>query len=144
MKNGKLDGGRPDLALSTIPAVAAVDQLRNKNGIPDVRGWDEVNAAAEKMLADDYKVSFDTLLAKAMRQEQMSDTEVAAVKMIISRETLEGRIQTPQDRMRLALLINGYRDVGTETARSLAIRANWLRSSWSSAKAPHTQSPQSE
>ena len=122
MKNGKFDGGRPDLALSTIPAVAAVDQLRNKNGIPDVRGWEEVNAAAERMLAADYQVSFDTLLAKAMRQEQMSDTEVAAVKMIISRETLEGRIQTTQDRMRLALLINGYRDVGTETARSLAIR----------------------
>jgi hypothetical protein len=38
MKDGLIDGGRPDLALSTNPTVAAVDQIRNESDIPDVRG----------------------------------------------------------------------------------------------------------
>jgi hypothetical protein len=37
MRDGKFDGGRPDLALSTIPQVAAIDQIRNDSGLPEAR-----------------------------------------------------------------------------------------------------------
>lgn len=122
MRGDKIDGGRPDLALSTIPEVAAIDQIRNESGVPDVRGWEEVNEAARKQLDADYKGTYDALLAKARELQPLSDQETAAVKMILARETMEGRTQSAADRVKLALLIHGYRDVGTETARSLAIR----------------------
>jgi DNA-directed RNA polymerase specialized sigma24 family protein len=54
MKDGKIDGGRPDLVLGAKPAVAAIDQTRNQSGVPDVRGWGEVNAQADAMLREDY------------------------------------------------------------------------------------------
>ncbi len=120
--DGLIDGGRPDLALSTIPEVAAIDQIRNASGIPDVRSHDEVNAQAAEWLAKDYAGAYDMVLNKARDLQQMSDLEVAAAKMIISRETLEGRAKTSEQRVKLAMLIHGYRDIGTETARSLAIR----------------------
>ncbi len=53
MQGNMIAGGRPDLALSTIPAVAAVDQMRNELDVPDVRGHDVVNAQAEAMLPAD-------------------------------------------------------------------------------------------
>jgi hypothetical protein len=115
-------GGRPDLALSTIPAVAAVDQMRNDLDVPDVRGHDVVNAQAEAMLRADYSGTYDTMLALSRNGSQMSDTEVAATKIIIARETMKGNIESPADRMKLAMLIHGYREVGTDTARSLAMR----------------------
>lgn len=122
MQGEQIDGGRPDLALGAIPQVAAVDQIRNESGVPDVRGWEEVNEQARSMLIADYQGTFDMLLAKARDLQPMTDLEVAATKIIISRETLSGKIQTPEERMKLAMLIHGYRDIGTETARSLAIR----------------------
>ena len=122
MRDGKFDGGRPDLALSTIPQVAAIDQIRNESGLPGVRAWADILPEAERMLAGDYQGTYDRMLAKARNMEQMSDLEVAATKMLISRETMEGRASTPAERVKLALLIHGYRDIGTETARSLAIR----------------------
>ncbi len=42
-QDGKIKGGRPDLVLSTIPEVGAVDKMRNELDAPDVRGRDEVN-----------------------------------------------------------------------------------------------------
>ena len=122
MRGDKILGGRPDLALSTNPQMAAIDQIRNESGVPDVRGWEEVQAKADRMLASDYAGTYDSLLGKARNLEQMADHEVAAAKSIIARETLEGRTQSAADRVKLAMLIHGYRDVGTETARSLAIR----------------------
>jgi len=122
MRDGKFDGGRPDLALSTIPQVAAIDQIRNDSDLPGVRAWADILPEAERMLASDYQGTYDRMLAKARNMEQMSDLEVAATKMLISRETMEGRASTPAERVKLALLIHGYRDIGTETARSLAIR----------------------
>ena len=38
MEGDQFKGGRPDLALSTNPTVAAVDQTRNDSGVPDVSG----------------------------------------------------------------------------------------------------------
>lgn len=64
----KIDGGRPDLALSTIPEVAAVDQARNESGVPNVREWAEVLPQAEKMLADDYQDTHDRMLGKAKQR----------------------------------------------------------------------------
>lgn len=122
MKDGRFNGGRPDLALSTNPAVAAVDQIRQQENVPDVRGHAEVNAEAEALLARDYTGTFDALLAKARDLQPFTDTEVAAAKILISRETLAGKTQTPEERRKIAKLITGYRDIGTETARSLAIR----------------------
>jgi hypothetical protein len=55
MKGGLIHGGRPDLALGAEPQVAAIDQLRNDSSLPGVRGWDEVCAQAEAMLAADYR-----------------------------------------------------------------------------------------
>ncbi len=126
MRNGLIDGGRPDLALGALHAVAAVDQTRNDSDIPGVRGWDEVTAQAESNLAKDYAGEYSRLLAKAGRSEQMTDVEVATAKRIIAKETLRGRIKEPADRVKLAMLIHGYRDVGTETARALAIRRDPL------------------
>ncbi|MCE5310432.1 MAG: zeta toxin family protein [Acidobacteriales bacterium] len=115
-------GGRPDLALGANPQVAAVDQIRNESGIPGVRGWAEVFAEADAMLAKDYDGTYEALLSKARDLQPMTDTEIAAAKRIISRETLAGKIQTTAERVNLGMLIHGYRDIGTETARSLAIR----------------------
>lgn len=122
MRDGKFDGGRPDLALSTIPEVAAVDQIRNESDIPGVREWSEVLDVADKRLAADYAGEYDKILEAAREQRQLSDVEVAIAKAIIARETIEGRITKAEDRVKLAMLIHGYRDIGTETARSLAIR----------------------
>jgi|GEM_PF-3411361 len=122
MKDGMYDGGRPDLALGAEDNFAAVDQIRNESGIPDVRGWDEVNEEADAMLAADYQGTYDMLLKKARDGQPMTDTEVSASKRIIARETLSGAINTEQDRVKLAMMIHGYRDQGTEAARSLAIR----------------------
>lgn len=122
MRDGKFDGGRPDLALSTIPEVAAIDQIRNDSDVPGVREWDEVKATAEKRLKADYAGEYDRMLEAARNQRQLSDVEVAIAKAIITRETMEGRINSPADRVKLAMLIHGYRDIGTETARALAIR----------------------
>jgi hypothetical protein len=55
MRGDKILGGRPDLALSGNPQVAAVDQIRNESGIPDRRGWDQVMPEAAAMLRDDYQ-----------------------------------------------------------------------------------------
>jgi N12 class adenine-specific DNA methylase len=122
MKDGKFSGGNPALALSTNPTIAAVDQIRQQENVPDVRGHAEVNAEAEAMLSRDYTGTFDALLAKSRDLQPYTDTEVAAAKIIISRETLTGKIQTPEERRKVAKLIHGYRDIGTETGRSLAIR----------------------
>lgn len=122
MKDGKFDGGRPDLALSGNATVAAIDQIRNESDVPGVRPWDEVNAAADRMLSENYAAAYEMVLGKARRMEQMTDVETAAAKKIIAKETLAGKIQTPEDRVKLAMLIHGYRDIGTETARALAMR----------------------
>lgn len=122
MIGNQFNGGRPDLALSTNPSVAAVDQIRNQEQVPDVRAQDTVNAEASAMLAKDYEGTYNNLLAKARDLTQFTDTEVAAAKLLISRETIAGAGKTPEERMKLALLIYGYREVGTETARSLAMR----------------------
>jgi N12 class adenine-specific DNA methylase len=122
MIGDQFNGGRPDLALSTNPSVAAIDQIRNQEQIPDVRSHDTVNAEASAMLAKDYDGTYNSLLAKARDLAPFSDTEVAAAKMLIARETIAGAGKTAEERMKLALLIHGYRDVGTETARSLAMR----------------------
>jgi len=122
MRGDKLADGRPDLALSANPVVATVDQIRNESGIPDVRGFDEIRGEAEEMLRKDYGGTYDALLAKASELQPMTDTEVMAAKSIIARETLEGRTQSAAERVKIALLIHGYRDIGTETARALAVR----------------------
>lgn len=115
-------GGRPDLALSANPRVAAIDQIRNQSGVPDVRGWEEVHAQALEELRKDYAGTYARMLEKARNLEQMSDVEVAITKRIIAQETMEGRTQTEDERVNIAMLIHGYRDIGTETARALAIR----------------------
>jgi hypothetical protein len=122
MREGKFDGGRPDLALSTIPEVAAVDQIRNESDIPGTESWADVVAEAENRLRADYAGEYDRMLALAKNQKQMDTLEVAITKLIIARETMEGRAATKEERVKLAMLIHGYRDVGTETARALAIR----------------------
>ncbi|GAA5117112.1 phosphoribosyltransferase [Luteolibacter yonseiensis] len=122
MKDGKFDGGRPDLALSTNKTVAAIDQIRNESDIPDVEAWDEINDRAEKQLSDDYQGTYNALFKKASDVDQMSTVEIAAAKKIIARETLAGNIRSSADRVKIALLIHGYRDIGTEAARRLAIR----------------------
>lgn len=122
MREGKFDGGRPDLALSTIPEVAAVDQIRNESDIPGTESWEDVVAAAETRLRADYAGEYDRMLDLAKNQKQMETEEVAITKLIIARETMEGRAATKEQRVKLAMLIHGYRDVGTETARALAIR----------------------
>ena len=122
MREGKFDGGRPDLALSTIPEVAAVDQIRNESDVPGTESWADVVAEAESRLRADYAGEYDRMLALAKNQKQMDTLEVAITKLIIARETMEGRAATKEERVKLAMLIHGYREVGTETARSLAIR----------------------
>ncbi len=66
----KIKGGRPDLALSTIPKVGAVDQMRNELDAPDVRGRDEVNTQEEAMLRTDYAGTYDTILELARNRSQ--------------------------------------------------------------------------
>lgn len=122
MRDGKIDGGRADLAYGAEQTMAAIDQIRNESEVPGVREWADIIPQAEKMLADDYQGTYDRMLAKATNMEQMSDLEVAATKMLISRETMQGRASTPAERVKIAMLLHGYRDIGTETARSLAIR----------------------
>jgi hypothetical protein len=122
MRDGKIVPGRPDLALSTIPEVAAVDQVRTSEGVPDVESQAEVTARAEQMLAADYEGTYDGLITRARDDGHFSTVEVAAAKLIIARESLAGRSTTTAQRIKLATLIHGYRDVGTETARSLAMR----------------------
>lgn len=122
MQGGLIAGGRPDLALSGNPVVAAVDQMREAVGVPEIRAQDAVNAQAAAMLAKDYQGTYDALLASARDGGQMSDTEVAATKLVIAQETMSGKIDSMEDRMKLAMLIHGYREIGTETARALAMR----------------------
>jgi N12 class adenine-specific DNA methylase len=122
MKGRKIDGGRPDLALSTNPQVAAVDQIRNQSGVPDVRADQEVFAAAEKMLSEDYQGTYDMLLEKVRNLDSLTDVETAAAMKIIARETLTGKIRTAAERTKVGMLIHGYRDVGTEEARAFRMR----------------------
>jgi hypothetical protein len=122
MKDGKFDGGRPDLAFGANPTVAAIDQIRNESDVPGVRPWDEVNEAADRLLAADYDGTYAMVLERARTMTPMNDVETAAAKKIIGRETLAGKIHSPEDRMKLAMMIHGYRDIGTETARALAMR----------------------
>lgn len=122
MRDGKFDGGRPDLALSTNRIVAGVDQMRNESGVPDVRSDAEVFAAAGQMLSEGYDTTYDRILEKARNLEPLSDVETEAAKRIIARETLEGRAQTAEERVKAAMLIHGYRDIGTEAARALRMR----------------------
>lgn len=121
--DGQIEGGgRPDLALGAQAAVAGVDQVRNESGLPDERKWKEVFGQAEALLRDDYAGTFEAIYQKATAGEPMTDVEVATAKRIIARETLGGHIQSHEQRVKIGLLIHGYRDVGTETARALAIR----------------------
>lgn len=122
MRGEKILGGRPDLAFGADKEFAAIDQLRNESGIPNRRGREEVIDTARRMLEDDYEGTYERMLDASRNMRQMTDTEVAATKMIIARETLAGRAQSPEDRVKVAMLIHGYRDIGTETARSLAMR----------------------
>lgn len=122
MRDGLIDGGRPDLALSTIPEVAAIDQIRNDSDVPGTREWEEVLAAADQRIEADYAGEYDRILEAAHEQRQLSDVETAIAKRLIARETMQGRTTTADQRTKLAMLIHGYRDIGTETARSLAIR----------------------
>jgi hypothetical protein len=116
------NNGRPDLALSTNPMVNAVDAARNLEGSPGYRPRDLVVGEAEARLAANYDGTFQELLSKARKLEPMSDTDVAAVKLILAREAVAGRLDTTERRMALAELIFGYREIGSATARSLAMR----------------------
>lgn len=121
-KDGMLTNGRPDLALSTIPAVASIDAARNTEGSPSWRPRDMVIDEAKRRLKTDYAGTFKSLLYKAQNLEPMSDTDVAAVKLIIAEEAAQGSLDNAARRMDLAELIFGYREIGSETARSLAMR----------------------
>jgi hypothetical protein len=96
------NNGRPDLALSTNPMVNAVDAARNLEGSPGYRPRDLVVGEAEARLAANYDGTFQELLSKARKLEPMSDTDVAAVKLILAREAVAGRLDTTERRMALA------------------------------------------
>jgi hypothetical protein len=50
MRDGKFDGGRPDLALSTIRHVVSIDQIRHYSGLPEARENRGANILAFKTL----------------------------------------------------------------------------------------------
>lgn len=121
-QDGKLFAGRPDLALSSNPVVAQVDASRNLEGSPSWRPRDIVIDEAKARLAADYNGTFNAMLEKARKVEPMSDTDVATVKLILAKETAGGALDNRARAMDLAELIFGYREIGSDTARSLAMR----------------------
>lgn len=121
-QDGKLFAGRPDLALSSNPVVAQVDAARNLEGSPSWRPRDIVIDEAKARLAADYNGTFNAMLEKARKTEPMSDTDVATVKLILAKETVSGALDNRARAMDLAELIYGYREIGSDTARSLAMR----------------------
>lgn len=122
MVGDKFADGRPDLAYSTNPTVAAIDQIRNESNVPGVRSDAEVFAEGDRRLAADYEGEFAKLETKANNLEFLSDVEAYMAQRIVARETVEGKTSTAADRTRIAMFIHGYRDIGTETARALRQR----------------------
>ncbi|MCW1885524.1 LPD5 domain-containing protein [Luteolibacter flavescens] len=122
MRDGKIDGGRPDLGYGAQPAMAAIDQARNDSDVPGVRGRAEVIAKAEEMLSADYQGTYDSILSAGADERQLADYEVAAAKIILGREMIDGGAKTKAQQVKLAMLAYSYRDIGTETARALAMR----------------------
>ncbi len=147
----KLRGGRPDLALGSIPAVAAVDQTRNGAGLPNRITLDSLDQAARAMLVTEpentrlmirawaenkgefppgYPVpaKLRNVLDEARATESLHGLMTMAAKLMVAEAALNGELTTAQQRTDTALLIMAYRELGTEQARALTARRDPYKS----------------
>jgi hypothetical protein len=122
MRDGKFDGGRPDLAEGGTEPFAAVDQIRNDSGIPDVVTMEENRAEAEARLEADYEGEFSRLEQMALNGKPPKPVDVAMAKEIFRRETVSGGLTDPARRVKVALFRVAYREMGTEQGRALQMR----------------------
>lgn len=121
-RDGKIMGGRPDLAGSTKPTSAAISQIRNEAGAPAREDFAAINAQAREVVKADPKGTLDRLAAKKERGESFTLEEVAQAKIITRETVLTGADNTPEMRAKLALFGVDFIEQGTDDARKLAIR----------------------
>ncbi len=122
MRDGKIMGGRPDLAGSTRPTSAAISQIRNEAGAPAREDFAEINNQAREVVNADPKGTLERLAAKKERGESFTLEEVAQAKIITRETVLAGADNTPEMRAKLALFGVDFIEQGTDDARKLAIR----------------------
>ena len=118
--------GRPDLAHGADdPAIMGVDEFRKSTAKPQtVEQW---KADAEKMLADDYEGMKQKIIDIGLQPGgSLSAPETMAAKMIVAQE-LKKAYADPTDktaRNNLQILVNAYRQTGTEQARGMRARVD--------------------
>ncbi|WP_038164968.1 hypothetical protein [Verrucomicrobium sp. BvORR106] len=153
----KIDGGRPDLAGGSIPAIAAIDQTRNTSGNPGKVTLDTMEMTARAMFATDpagaralvkawsdnkadlpegYPVpdSLKPVLAEARASQALHGLMTMAAKIMTFEAAMDaGALSDPAKRIETAQLIMSYRELGTEQARAFAAR----RDPWKSPAERH-------
>lgn len=122
MRDGKFDGGRPDLAEGAQPDFVAVDQIRNESAIPGGYSRNDSRAEARRRLDADYEGEFDRLFEKQKDGIPPDDIDVAMAKEIFNREVLSGGLTDPQRRTKVALSRVAYRDQGSAQSRAFSMR----------------------
>ncbi len=124
MRGDKIVGGRPDLAGSTVPEIAAIHQIRNENGLPDRVNLAEIHARARQTVDSDFNGTINNLLDKQSRREPYTLDDAAQAQYISRKMVLAGEDNTTENRVKIGQLTTGYIDIGTDLARSMRIRVD--------------------
>jgi hypothetical protein len=96
--------------------IDGVDDARDARG--DVLHDEEAVAAAERLLRGDTASLFE----RVRRGEQLDATETIAAKRLIAEATRNVRALSPEDRLKVVDLVDGYRETGRDQARALRVR----------------------
>jgi N12 class adenine-specific DNA methylase len=122
--SGNRTVGNPDLGLGGgftafgDPVIMGVDAYRAATATEET--FDQWDAAARAMLADDYEGTVQRLMANGLQGGQLTPELTRAAQMIVERES-RNPLTGPRQR-RLQALVYAYRQAGTEQARGLASR----------------------
>jgi hypothetical protein len=119
--------GRPELSMSTPPAMQAVDEARKQAGLPKPKTFDQWNAEGEAIVSD--PAAKRALIAKVNRRVVLTPGETRAMENAIipemndkiTRAMLSGNI-TPGQLTKEEMLLNNYRYTGTEAGDILVSR----------------------
>lgn len=108
---------------SNKQARALVNEVRRDMSRPDVRSREQVEVEADTLLRRDYAGVKQRIFEKAAAGGQLTDTETAAAKRIISRDGYKAVIAGDEKAMaEAAESIRAYTRAGTEQARGLQMR----------------------
>lgn len=127
--------GRPDLANPAVmpqarKAVTGVDVARTLGGRPEVRNDVDVFARARQRLSENYAGELERALSgELMGSVDGLDENTIVIRDIIDRESVEALQSGDEARMERAQeIVDSYRDDGSELARAMRQRRDWLMS----------------